>query len=637
MWFAEVNVGQRLDPLRMSEIKKALPGVRQEGRCLRIPWHAIEAGFELLPRLCLPVRDVSWWPGPPPDPLSVDAVLNHLLARFSEEVVAGVFPWQIEGLQKAYVLPQLWMHGTGAGKTWASALWAVSGPRYRKRAVDLAIFVTKSSVADQVTADITRHARGAVLPFRLKNKADIRKKDEWQTAEAYVQWCEREGLPGLIVTGWESLVDTRKEFIGLDPTSLVLDEVQHRLRSTEHWNKVQLVSDIERRKEQKEEIEAAGGFFPKGDPNVGIRPAENAVSAAKEIARACERRLELSATPLDRIRDLWSTWSILQPGPPKGASLEGSWTDWADCFCDAKVGQYDQRDTSGVSNIPGLIERYGNLIHIVGTKRIRSRLPGIRRKTVYLDHCDLGPPNPELKQRRIDTWQKEKAKAIADGKEGAENKRLSRLWMIQALTADRKSTGKFLEALREDVAAGHHIVVVTGLREHVDSLGELFLREFPDVPSWAVHGDTAPTRRNKLKLEYIAAPRAAILCGTIDAWGTGTDGLQCTRAVHVLMIPPMPMTIEQLEGRFPRPGQKEITDITYWVARDTPDTRYVNIVFEKSDIQELLGTTGAMDGAKESLTRLDQKIVIQEILQGMARAKNAMAEMFEAVESYDDL
>ena len=54
MWFAEVNIGQRLDPARMGELKKALPGVRQEGRFLRIPWHAIEAGFELLPACAFP-------------------------------------------------------------------------------------------------------------------------------------------------------------------------------------------------------------------------------------------------------------------------------------------------------------------------------------------------------------------------------------------------------------------------------------------------------------------------------------------------------------------------------------------------------------------------------------------------------
>jgi hypothetical protein len=484
-------------------------------------------------------------------------------------------PYQREALAFTFRRPGAMLHHpTGSGKTVSAILWAVAGN-------GPTIIVTRASTRAQFAREVSRFTRYEA--YAMKPHVEVRKRDRWQSLDAYLAWCEGDGAQSpWVVVGWESLSDHLPTLLTLGVTSLVLDE-SHKGKSSKRWEVLPIAEDDAG---AIASVKARGGFIkPAQDGNgiVGILPRDNLATATATLSRGATRRLATTATPIsDRIRDLWGQLDLLEPG------AWGAFSVWARRYCDAKPGLYGGLDTSGISNPAELVERLSYVIHRVDHATTHAQLPAKRRESMYIsaaDQCDAGPG-----------FSREQKAAAAGASAMLELK------LAEAASKKRKAV---ISRIAEHVESGHKVVVFTGRRRDCDDLAASIRGACRRATVWCGHGGHSQSERADIKADYIAHPGGCVLVGTGEAWGTAIDGLQCTDAAFFVMLPWTPGQLTQWEGRFTRLGQDRPVCIYYCIAEGTVDEAVADTLINKLASAERVADGGSLDGASAALAGLD--------------------------------
>lgn len=565
-------------PSHVTDAIAAIPGVRLKGRRLSVPWHATGPLDTLLREVGVTVDRPAWVTAPPP---AVDWPEVHAALA----ATGRVKPFVLDGFLTAYQRDALAFsyrragsllhHPTGAGKTVSAILWAVAGN-------GPTVIVTKAATRTQFAREVSRFT--SLEAFPLKPVAEVRKRDRWQSLTDYLAWCDGDGAQSpWIVVGWESLGDNLAALLSLSPTSVVFDE-SHKGKSSKRWEVVPVAEDDAA---AIASIKARGGFVKPGqDGNgvVGILPRDNLATATADLAKAAVRRLATTATPIsDRVRDLWGQLDLLEPG------AWGAFGVWARRYADAKPGLYGGLDTSGLSNVPELVERLSFVIHRVDHATTHAQLPAKRRESMYVspaDQCDAAPG-----------FTKEQRTAAAAG--------ASAMLELKLAEAASKKRRAVLGRIAEHVESGHKIVVFTGRRRDCDDLAASIRGACRKATVWCGHGGHSQQERADIKADYIAHPGGCVLVGTGEAWGTAVDGLQCTDAAFFVMLPWTPGQLTQWEGRFTRLGQDRPVVIYYVIAEGTVDEHVADVLIGKLASAERVADGGSLDGASDALAGLD--------------------------------
>lgn len=376
------------------------------------------------------------------------------------------------------------------------------GPK-DKEAFTLTRPVTEDPV---VTAEVLEIPVEEVLSIRAKALAR-------SMVEGLRDTCDIPPDANMVIMGYPILPARRQMLRRWAPTTLILDEA-HRLKSADLYAV---------------------------EPSVGsdrVVLARNWPGSTFYVAEHVPRILLASATPApDIVRDWYSQLMILTRGM-------GKKRQFTDRYCGGQDVQHNEHhahyDSSGISNGPELEERISYWTYRFSKDDIRGKLPKIMREITRI-------PPEKLAQVKIshEEWRL----ARSGGSIG--------LLELQILIAGAQKRPFTKDRIFEHLAAKPDLkcVVLGGRQVDADLLGrDLINAKFPgDV--WVAHGESHPDSKERFDLarKYRAHTGPIVLVGTLDAWGTGVDGLQDTDRLLITHLPWSPGKLDQGEGRVDRP------------------------------------------------------------------------------------
>lgn len=444
-------------------------------------------------------------------------------------------------------------------------------------------------------------------------------------------------MPKFIVLGWEGLPRWTQLLLALKPVSVVWDE-SHKGKGHKRFEAlpedtgtvvdvsapanlppgvkleadavdtdlfgddalfdagVETVSadELEKLKAQLREQTAA-----KSKGKVKFKRLENVVANAELLARASQRRLATTASPIkDRIRDFWGQLDLIDPG------AFGGFYKFCDRYAGAHLnswGGIDTRGRGGDEEIAELKQRISFYTHRVPYSVTHANLPAKRRQVIYLA--------PE-QQCEVTGFYEEYRRAAKCGP-GA----LLEVRLAEAAARKRPYVVEMaLDYLREKCK----VVIFTGRRKDCEILANEIGKAAKKLPTeclvvWG-HGGTTTDARERIRAEYMDHPGPAILIGTGDAWGESINLHDTDLAIHA-MLPPTPGQIIQREGRFSRQGQKRPVLNVYPIAEGTVEERLAELLIGKLPAVEDVVKLGDVEGFRNQLAYGgDEEKITQDML-----------------------
>ena len=582
----------RLTPTQRDQMV-AVPGVRAYGAELLIPHHALTLAMEKATALQLHFREAAWNPGAAPPgaaPREWDLVEDDL--RRGGEARTFVLDGFLTEYQRAALCfasgktgVHFW-HPTGAGKTLTGILWSLLVPGN-------VIIVTRAASRLQYGREVERYTH--LRPYVIRPASTLKKGS--QTLADYM------ALPGrrVVIVGWEALTHNLDALQQYAWSSAIYDE-SHRGKSPKRWERVplaELEGEAEDRaaqfQEQTATAKARGGFVSEDDDGSRFMmlPVLNTAAAAAQVARLAERRALTTATPVkDRVRDLWGQLDLAEP------DSWGSATTWMDRYCDRKPGIYGGYDTTGMSNMKELTDRLQAIVHRIDYRDTHRSLPPKRRQSVYVAPEDQGRPTAgfpaELREAA-----KRGPSAILECK------------LAQAASKKRKAV---IQLVGDHVGSKQKVVIFTGRKRDVDTLGAELRKKLKGTQVWAAHGGSTPTQRQQVVDDYMEHPGPCVLVGTGDAFGEAIN-LHDTDAALFVMLPWTPGQVRQWEGRFCRLGQKRPVVIYYVVAEHTVDEHVADKLISKLPGVEKVAQDTELAEAKYAIGGIeDEEALVDSIL-----------------------
>jgi superfamily II DNA or RNA helicase len=564
-----------------------IPGVRVRGDLVYVPHHAIPLLDAVLRSLYLSVESAKWVNPREPDPSwsQVDADLRAA-GEVREWVLDGFLTeYQREALIYGYhrVGVHFW-HTTGAGKTLTAILYALLRP-------GPVVVVTRAASRIQYGREVERFTN--LRPYVIRPAATMKKNA--LTLDDYMADTSSRRV---VVVGWEALGNVIEPLLRIRPGTVVFDEA-HKSKGHKRYDVVPLaeVEDPQQIIDQAAEARARGGFISeKPEGRVMLVPVENVAANAARLARAANRRVLTTATPIkDRVRDLWSQLDLAEP------DAWGSATVWMDRHTARKPGVYGGYDTSGSSNLDELAERLQHVVHKVDYRVTHRSLPPKRRQSVYVA--------PEDQCKPTAGFQKELIEAAKRGPSALLEANL-------ALAASKKR--KAVIGLVEDhLYAGQKVIIFTGRRRDCEELGKAFKDTKAQV--WASHGGDSTATRQQVVDDYMSHPGPCLLVGTGDAFGEALN-LHDTDALLFVMLPWTPGQVRQWEGRVARLGQKRPVTIYYVVAEGTVDEHVADKLISKLPaVEEVSGDTELAEAGSFIAGTEDEEKLTLSILDKLAR------------------
>jgi len=536
-----------------------VPGVRVYGSEVLIPHHALTLAMRQAVTLQLYFSGAVWSGGSAPpgaDPREWNAVEADL--RTGGETRDFVLDGFLTEYQRDALCfshgkrgVHLW-HPTGAGKTLTGILWALLHPGN-------VIIVTRAASRLQYGREVERYTH--LRPYVVRPSSTLKK-----SAQTLTEYMAESGRR-VVLVGWEALTHNLDRIEQYAWTSVIYDE-SHRGKSSKRWDRIPLVelegTNEERSaliRSQESDARGRGGFITESDDGsrAMMVPYLNTASAAARIARAANRRALTTATPVkDRIRDLWGQLDLAEP------DSWGSATTWMNRYCDRKPGRYGGFDTTGMSNTEELTGRTEAIVHRIDYRDTHRSLPPKRRQSVYVAPEDQGRPTAGF-PKELKAAAKRGPSAILECK------------LAQAASKKRKVV---IQLVGDHVGSQQKVVIFTGRKRDVDTLGEEIRKKLKGTQVWASHGGSTPTKRQQIVDDYMEHPGPCVLVGTGDAFGEAIN-LHDTDAALFVMLPWTPGQVRQWEGRFCRLGQKRPVVIYYVVAENTVDEHVADKLISK--------------------------------------------------------
>jgi len=575
------------------EAMVAVPGVRVYGSDLLIPHHALTLAMQKAQELQLHFHAASWAPGAAPPSAAPrewhdveqelregaearEFVLDGFLTEYQRAALC--FAWGKNGVH-------FW-HPTGAGKTLTGILWGLLTPGN-------IIIVTRAASRLQYGREVERYTH--LRPYVVRPASTLKKSA--QTLEEYMAEPGRR----VVIVGWEALTHNLSILEQYAWTSAIYDE-SHRGKSSKRWDRVPLTelegTDDERAamiRSQESEARSRGGFITENDD--GSRsmmvPVLNTASAAARVARLADRRALTTATPVkDRVRDLWGQLDLAEP------DSWGSATTWMNRYCDRKPGIYGGYDTTGMSNMEELTERISPVVHRIDYRDTHRSLPPKRRQSVYVAPEDQGRPTAGF-PAELRAAAKRGPSAILECK------------LAQAASKKRKAV---IQLVGDHVGSKQKVVIFTGRKRDVDTLGEELRKKLKGTQVWAAHGGSTPTQRQQVVDDYMEHPGPCVLVGTGDAFGEAIN-LHDTDAALFVMLPWTPGQVRQWEGRFCRLGQKRPVVVYYVVAENTVDEHVADKLISKLPGVEKVAQDTELAEARYAIGGMeDEEALVDSIL-----------------------
>lgn len=490
-----------------------------------------------------------------------------------EGIAEWLFPHQVQGVVDLAARDgALALYGCGLGKTVTSIVWSVLHQ-------GLTVVTTPASVRRQFGREIDR-----LLPsesFVLTPNEDC---SIGRVKKAIANGCRH------IVVGVETLPRYIDMLVELKPTTWVADEL-HKLKSRKRYTAAI---------NEHNKLE-----FTKRD---------NIVAAAHTLSRVAIRRLGLTATFIaNRLEDAWGQLDLIEPGQwgpfwrepeeeqPYGFSVR---------YCSAKKGLWGGVDAKGTSHIDEFVQRLSFVAHMVDAADVRADLPALRREIVRVGVEE---------QCKATGFTEEMRRALKAGPAA-----IREVLLAEAAARKRKWVFERIEPAVDD---GQKIVILTGRHRDCDKLAlELSERFAGRAKVIAASGTLSPAQREAAKEAYLSTSGAVILVGTRDAWSTGIDGLQLgTSLVLILMLPWRLSDLEQVEGRFNRPGQTTPVTIVYPICSSSYDEKVAIFLYDKLPAVVATAATPFAEEFKESLRQSDQATldtIVEKITNGVDPLKD---------------
>jgi len=470
----------------------------------------------------------------------------------------------------------LW-ESAGAGKTVQGLAWALAQP-------GAVLVITRAGARETHRRETLRLT--SLVPFVFLPKSRIRKRDQFQSIDSYLEFCTQTASRPFVIVAWEMLGQGKRED-GEDDASEDASVLQH-LMSLPF---VSIIFDeLHRGKNQRRKR-----WVPTQDNKLEGRDTYNTSSVAHILASKARRRLGTTATPIGhRLSDLWGQVSLIEPwswGPSASRFLFR--------YCDGKDGEFGGVEAVGMSNVDELKTRLGYTVYHVPKHVSHAQLPAKRREVIRVSAAD---------QVNAKRWTAKTIKdAVMEAKTGSHvaKARVQQLRLAEASARKRRYIINDVKAWLAD-QPNAKILIFTGLIQDCDDLGTMLETaggKLGGVQVWAASGTTAGDVRSEIQDAYMAHPGPCILVGTYKAWGESLN-LQDTDLLLVSMLPWTVDMVIQLEGRVHRIGMLRKVLIRYLIAEDTYDERIADILLSKLPAVEAF-TGDNVEGFGDQLSGID--------------------------------
>lgn len=507
-------------------------------------------------------REVEWRATTPKLNMSsvkMGSAIPHLSPELRQQKIDGIYPFQAEGLRWSVPrLGSLLLWPPGSGKTPAGIIHGLAAP-------GTVVYITRGSVRLQIAAQV--QSWSTVDPVVLDGDFSGR----WFTKEQVkIREKLNDGAVRFIIVGWEILpawMWLLKELPRGTVNTVIYDET-HRGSSAKRARRL-----------------------PMPDGTYAYIGLENIVDAAATLSKmhTVERRLGTTGTLVrDRPRNVWGPMDLIEP------YQWGSSYEWAFAYCAGRKGDWGGVWDKGRSREDELAERLKHSVHEISTEVARAHLPPMRREVIHIpfEMQDAKPAGSDELQQE---YRKSKGNASALFE-----------WQLKRVASRKRSfvVDFFMERLRAHMKC----VIFTGRVKDVDVLREAFekaLAKDEDIrvrQTWlrTAHGGDSDKYRFDTVQEYFKLEGPALLIATGQSMGESVDGLQDTDAAGIVYLPWSPDGVYQMEGRFPRTGQRRPCTVYYFIARGTAEMKIASVLIEK------LPAVGALTKEKSSFEIADQ-------------------------------
>lgn len=309
--------------------------------------------------------------------------------------------------------------------------------------------------------------------------------------------------------------------------------------------------------------------------------------AATALARACKRRLALSATPMtSRPRDLWALVECICEG-----RFGSRFFTYGQRYCNGRREQVTPTKVvwkfDGASNLGELNTRLKHFMIRRTKADVAIELPPVTDQIVELEvakGCMISP-TAALRSDRI---------------------------LRQAL--DLAADGKIPQCI--DMVAGYveqgsRVVVFSYRKAIAHAIAEGVVAKLP-VKVRVVTGDVHHDKRRAIVDE-----QPDVLCATMDSLGVGVSLAYADIGLFA-ELHYVPAVMSQCRGRLPRPDSKTSKLIVYAVARGTADDLIKRVVLLKKDwFDQSVGVTN--DGLAKLAEKKDNAAILRSLYERMVK------------------
>ena len=536
---------------------------------------------------------VSPWSNEPGDRAQLQSAGKELLeksiqAREIKGYVADIAtPYQLMGTAWANTRPYVMnVWSCGSGKTLGTIMAALS------REGDVVV-VCPAKARHVWWSQVQEYSN--VMPFRVKPKAEVRKKDK--TFADYEHECREKGQRKFVIVGAESIADNVDLIRRIAPSILIFDEI-HTHGNSKRWRAIHNVDGTVRFEKRKTSASS--------NPNSQVNRHARAV-AVMEVSRikSVQLRIGLTATPLDdgRPRRLWSQLDLLAPG-----GFSHSYSNFALRYCAARPGTYGGLDDAGASHIKELKARCSFFVHEVPYSESHSSLPSTRVQVDYLTNTELNRAERFSDEQTFTQAVRQMNREAGSRPDGRERVVEARL----AEACSRKRRYVIEEAI-EGLKGGGKVVIFTARRRETELWAHQLRQQLgkgdeaqKDVPVWMAHGGVSETERDEMVDAFRTSATASCLVATGQSVGTGVDGMQTANLAIFAMLPWKPGDFLQWKGRFDRLGGSP-TLLKVVVAQGTYDDRVVQILVDKFGPIETFLKADELDGLGDKLLGMEDE------------------------------
>jgi len=277
---------------------------------------------------------------------------------------------------------------------------------------------------------------------------------------------------------------------------------------------------------------------------------------AEQLRDDC-RRIELTATPIDKPEDLWSQLAFLYPG------RYGTFWQFVSAYCLLRENEYAPKrpDIVGVNpaRMEELQKRLSLVMRRVTKREVADQLPPCITRTVRVKP----PERLNIRELTARFTRMDQHMGQMDD-------------LVAKISAHKYSAVvSYVENLFE--AEAHHVVIFTHLRATTEKLAGMLSKV--KVPVYWVHGGDPSTKRHEIISKAKKEPRV-ILVATMHSTGLGINLQQFPQCLFAELSYSL-TDMEQAAGRPHRLSSQEPVEIVFFIAQGTYEEGIAQCIREK--------------------------------------------------------